>query len=83
MKLKFLVIIIMFITIITVILTLGQPSSGNLVAPGFMNSFGEKVESSPSPSPTPEGFKFDSSTDLKKELDQVNPQVLDSDFVNN
>lgn len=35
---------------------------------------------SPSPSPTPTVFKFDSSTDLKKELDSINPQVLDSDF---
>lgn len=24
--------------------------------------------------------KFDSSTDLKKELESINPQVLDSDF---
>lgn len=35
---------------------------------------------SPSPSPAPTVFKFDSSTDLKKELDNINPQVLDSDF---
>ncbi len=34
----------------------------------------------PSPSPTPKTFKFDSSTDLKAELEKVNPQVLDSDF---
>lgn len=35
------------------------------------------------PNPTPNApptFKFDSSTDLQKELDSVNPQVLDSDF---
>lgn len=37
---------------------------------------------SPSPSPlqAPKTFKFDSSTDLKQELEKVNPQVLDSDF---
>lgn len=41
----------------------------------------------PSPSPvpiptpsTPKTFQFDSSTDLKMELQKVNPQVLDSDF---
>lgn len=28
----------------------------------------------------PKTFKFDSSTDLKVELEKVNPQVLDSDF---
>ncbi len=34
----------------------------------------------PTPAPTPKTFKFDKSTDLKKELEGVNPQVLDSDF---
>lgn len=34
----------------------------------------------PIPSPTPKTFNFDSSTDLKGELETVNPQVLDSDF---
>lgn len=28
----------------------------------------------------PKTFQFDSSTDLKQELEKVNPQVLDSDF---
>lgn len=28
----------------------------------------------------PQEIKYDSSTDLKKELDQISPQVLDSDF---
>ena len=28
----------------------------------------------------PKTFNFDSSTDLKMELQKVNPQVLDSDF---
>lgn len=37
--------------------------------------------SSPDPTPAvPKTFNFDSSTDLKMELDKVNPQVLDSDF---
>lgn len=37
----------------------------------------------PEPTPTytfPKEIKYDSSTDLKKELDTVNPQVNDSDF---
>lgn len=34
----------------------------------------------PIPSPTPKTFNFDSSTDLKQELETINPQVLDSDF---
>ena len=39
--------------------------------------------SSPVHSPNfvaPKTFKFDKSTDLKKELESVDPQVLDSDF---
>jgi len=28
----------------------------------------------------PKTFNFDASTNLKQELDKVNPQVLDSDF---
>jgi len=35
---------------------------------------------SPTPSPKPKTFKFDSSTDLKAELETINPEVLDSDF---
>ena len=35
---------------------------------------------SPIPNPKPKTFQFDSATDLKQELDSVNPQVLDSDF---
>lgn len=37
----------------------------------------------PLPSATinqPKEMKYDSSTDLKKELDSVNPEVLDKDF---
>ena len=34
----------------------------------------------PSPSPKLKTFQFDASTDLKLELDSVNPEVMDSDF---
>lgn len=44
----------------------------------------KKVESfvAPSiiPSPKPKTFKFDRNTDLKKELESINPEVLESDF---
>ena len=32
------------------------------------------------PSPAPKTFKFDKTTDLKKELDSIQPQLQDSDF---
>lgn len=36
----------------------------------------------PSISPTvaPKTYKFDKSTDLKKELEDINPMILESDF---
>lgn len=55
----------------------------NLVNPmGQLNS----LVSTPAPvvvssaTPTPKTYNFDSTTDLKKELDSIDPQVLDSDF---
>lgn len=33
-----------------------------------------------SPTPTPISFKFSSSTDLKSELQTVDPQIKDADF---
>lgn len=34
-----------------------------------------------SPSPKPKTFQFNSSTDLKSELDSIDPEILDSDFL--
>ena len=34
----------------------------------------------PDPPKSQKSFQFDSSTDLGKELDSINPQVLESDF---
>lgn len=36
----------------------------------------------PTPTPTPIIFHFDKSTDLKSELDTINPEVKDDDFDN-
>ncbi len=36
--------------------------------------------SSIAPPNAPKEFKYDSNTDLKKELDSIDPQMLDSDF---
>lgn len=55
----------------------------------FLNGNKSDKLANPSPVPTdtpvptpnaPKTFKFDSTTDLKLELEKVNPQVLDSDF---
>lgn len=83
MKRKYLfsLIIIIIITVIVFILILLR-GEDKLADPGVSQ------ESTPVASPSPETpsynpppeVKFDSSTDLKAELEKVNPQVLDSDF---
>ena len=57
-----------------------------LVNPGFnpLGTILQKTDSTPEPTPnikTPKEFKFDATTDLKMELEKVNPQVLESDFL--
>ena len=60
-------------------------TKGGLVGPTFIQQIiSQQPSPTPAPSPTPNApktFQFDSSTDLKMELEKVNPQVLDSDFV--
>lgn len=54
----------------------------SLVNPGI-GRIGVESTLSPSLVPAynpPQEIKYDSSTDLKQELETVNPQVLDSDF---
>lgn len=41
---------------------------------------GQKIAPTPTPTPTPIEFHFDKSTNLQKELDTINPDVLNSDF---
>ncbi len=55
--------------------------TGNLINPMGQKSQSFDIRSTPATTPNaPKSFQFDSSTDLKMELDKVNPQVLDSDF---
>ncbi len=58
--------------------------NGNLVGPTFIQQIIHQ-QLTPTPEPAaisnaPKTFNFDSSTNLKQELEKVNPQVLDSDF---
>lgn len=45
-------------------------------------SFSQNSKPTLTPTPTPITFNFDKTTDLKAELDSINPEVLDSDFEN-
>ena len=54
---------------------------GNLINPMGRKDMFFNTKPTPVASPNaPKTFNFDSSTDLKQELEKVNPQVLDSDF---
>lgn len=54
----------------------------NLMSTNFSGISKKNIIASPTPTPapTPKQFKFDSSTDLEKELESINPQVSESDF---
>lgn len=63
------IIFIIIITVINIIFR-NQNKSVSLSNPSF----------TPSPTSQIETFKYDSSTDLEKELESIDPKVLDSDF---
>lgn len=64
--------------IIVVILFVQKQGISNLVSSSFTK---QTMDQLPNSTPNaPKQYNFDASTDLKKELDKINPQVLDSDF---
>lgn len=57
--------------------------NGKLVSPKAAIQKSQVVNSAPIPaSNQPQEIKYDSTTDLKQELENIDPQVLDSDFEN-
>ncbi len=78
-------LIIVLIILATLVVFFVVSRSDSLVSP-MPKQFGISAgaqQSSPLPvqSPNiPKVIKYDSSTDLQKELDSIDPQVLDSDF---
>lgn len=74
-------ILILGIVVLVIIKNVSN-KDGRLVGPTFQTT-NQQPSSSPMPistPSTPKTFKFDSSTDLKMELEKINPQVLDTDF---
>lgn len=79
MKIKWWVIIVTSI-IIVVVLGLKRDKLG-LITPNFNQTSKQTIEELPTATPNaPKQYNFDSSTDLKMELESINPQVLESDF---
>lgn len=75
------VLILLFVAILWTIVQYMANKSGLLVSPGVGTVAGQ-----PTPSPTissynpPKAIKYDSSTDLKKELESIDPKIDESDF---
>lgn len=76
-----LLIIFIFTTAVVFLIIFGK-ERGGLVGPSFSRIQNQDVSVQPSsvPPQAPKSFDFDSSTDLKAELEKINPEVLDSDF---
>lgn len=65
--------ILIIIAIILVVIFIFKKESNNLIGPDFSTTTASPVSSI-------RQYQFDEKTDLKKELESINPQVLDSDF---
>lgn len=78
-KLILIILITLFVTIVANYVMSNKNRISNLVAPNSRSTPTPSL--APAPPQTPKTFKFDSSTDLKAEWEKVNPQILDSDFV--
>lgn len=70
---KKIITFIIIITVITIIIFISNSSlKSSLVTPSSVPVS--------TPVPTPKLYQFDEKTDLKMELDSINPEVSDSDF---
>lgn len=84
MKKKTLLMIVLTILATIVVYFVTSKQNASLVGSTFIQQI-TRPQPSPNSTPVstpnaPKTFKFDSSTDLKAELEKVNPQVLDADF---
>ncbi len=79
----FLIIVLIILAVIVGFFVVSRRDSLVSPMPKQVGISAGAQQSSPLPiqSPkTPKVIKYDSSTDLQKELDSIDPQVLDSDF---
>lgn len=89
-KLIILVTVLLSVAILFMIVKYAVNRDKSLASPGIIKKVVDKVNQNSEPSssflPTqpqinaPRTFKFNESTDLKKELESVNPQIFDNDF---
>lgn len=77
MKSKWLVILL--ITITGIVIFAQKKGNISLITPNFNQTLKQTEVPSATPD-SPKQYNFDSSTDLKMELESINPQISDSDF---
>lgn len=71
---------VLVIIIILVVILGSKRDRLSLIVPNF-NQTSKQAEKAPNATPdSPKQYHFNSSTDLKMELESINPQILDSDF---
>ena len=80
-KILTIMIVLFLVAVVFAVVKFTVSSKGSLVSPGA----GKTDSPSPTPMPTPANnppkeIRYDSSTNLQKELEAIDPQVLDSDF---
>ena len=77
---KLITVVVTLVIIGTVVfgITLNKNRKNKLVSPNLSSS--KATEPSVIQPNTPKEIKFNRSTNLKEELDKVDPKVLDSDF---
>lgn len=88
-KLIFIIIILLIVIALFTIVKYAVKGKSSLVNPGLQTGLQKTDVKSVSQSPTqpatpafnpPKEINYGSATDLKQELDSINPQVLDNDF---
>ncbi len=80
---RFWILLVTKISTIVVVIGINRMGRmGQLASPAGNGVPTESVSPAPTPAPShiPKTFNFDSSTDLKTELNKVDPQISDSDF---
>lgn len=75
------VTVVIILSLVIIWLVLNKDDQNNPLLSPILGKIRTQVVNSPLPSPnSPKTFKFDQSTDLKKELETIDPKVLDSDL---
>ena len=79
-KVFVILIIVLLLTVLLLIVKYAINTNNLLVSPKGQIIDQQSVVLTPASPNSPKEIRYDGATDLKQELDSVDPQVLDSDF---